>query len=601
MTRALITTFFLAPLMVTSAATAAASTDLQGVCAAANIKGSVPSVDLPAPLNAYCAAIREGRKRLADRPSAAQAEFRKAGDVAKTFTGRDDRARAEDEARLGLALAQEAGGETDAALRTLLPRSASQPDVIGLGRAMMLARRGLYTEAADRLAAVRPALGDCPWADRAEANLRAGRPTGADKEQLGDMSIGQYLPSWWAGCQGAKAALGMMPENRDYQIEFDLGQATWQKTPANNVLLADMLAAVRRNEGAGHKTWRISGFTDQTCPKNKDCGGYNMDLSERRAAAVKGYLVDMLQGEYPDLAQRIRTIGYGMQHPLPNTGREDRRNRRVSLGVVVEEQSGASIECPWQVRVYDTSLPGDRASGDVRSLPTRMVRPDETMTVGRGSAFDVRLDKALAAQGGWSHFYAADEDELHQIVELTEIGGAHTASIDEFGGVLPVGRTSGNNVFLFSPGSARETIMLTVATGPIANMDGIRQAQRQVSAAPSAASRSGGVDTEPVRLVFARAAAPNERMGYVEMAALTKGAKPIPPSGVGPTTRRPQEIAQPLETAPTAVQPVSPGPSGPDKKKDDTAHAPPPAPPPPATPVANGPKRHLCQYTLTLR
>ena len=577
MKRSLMTTCLAAPLGLWAGTALASPTDLQGVCANPNFGGgeygygSIPSAELPAPLNAYCAAIREGWKRLADRPSAAQAEFRKAGDVAKTFTGRDDRARAEDEARLGLALAQEAGGETDAALRTLLPRSASQPDVIGLGRAMMLARRGLYTEAADRLAAVRPALGDCSWTDRAEANLRAGRPTGVDKGQQQDMSVGQYLPSWWAGCQGAKAALGLMPEVRSYHIDFDLGQATWPQTTANQNLLKEMVEVIKRNETGNLKSWRVAGHADQTCPKNgQDCDSYNNDLSLRRAEAVKAYLVRTLPGQ--DRAQRIQTIGYGMQHPLFNTGGEDRRNRRVDLGVVVEEQSGASVECPWQVRVYDTSLPGDRASGDVRSLPTRLVRPDETMTVGRGSAFDVRLDKALAAQGGWSHFYAASEDAQQQVAELTELGGARTDVLAEFTGILPASRGAGK-VFVFSPGSTQEIVTLVVAQGRLDKLDEIRQAQRRNLTNIGSVNSSGKTELlDDQKLVISPAKDRTRTLGTL-YANLTKGAKPIPPSGVGPTTRR----------------------------NDDTAHAPPPAPPPPATPVADGPKRHLCQYTLTLR
>ena len=79
MKRSLMTTCLAAPLGLWAGTALASPTDLQGVCANPNFGGgeygygSIPSAELPAPLNAYCAAIREGWKRLADRPSAAQA------------------------------------------------------------------------------------------------------------------------------------------------------------------------------------------------------------------------------------------------------------------------------------------------------------------------------------------------------------------------------------------------------------------------------------------------------------------------------------------------------------------------------------------------
>ena len=56
---------------------------------------------------------------------------------------------------------------------------------------------------------------------------------------------------------------------------------------------------------------------------------YNQDLSERRAAALKGELV----GRHEVAAVRLGTRGFGASRPLePNTTLEGRaRNRRVEL------------------------------------------------------------------------------------------------------------------------------------------------------------------------------------------------------------------------------------------------------------------------------
>ena len=338
MIRSLITAGLLASLAVPTLPASAAERDLRGVCAEANMPAT-PSAALPDPLKSYCAALREGRKRLSDNPAAAIAEFRKTAEVAPRFTDPADRARAEDEARAGLALALEVYGDIAAALRTIQQPGASRPDIIALARGAMLARHGLYTDAAKVLTDIRPLAGECPQMDRAIDHLRRGEPTGFDPIQYWDISSGSFLPSWWFGCLMRYASIHL-PDVRSYSVDFDLGKASWPNTAANRRYLADMLDIIRRNEQSGPTTWRLVGHSDQACPKApQDCQTYNTNLSLRRAEAVKQHLVATLHDTLPDLAQRIQVVGMGMEQPLFESGAADRRNRRIDLAVVLPETS----------------------------------------------------------------------------------------------------------------------------------------------------------------------------------------------------------------------------------------------------------------------
>ena len=77
---------------------------------------------------------------------------------------------------------------------------------------------------------------------------------------------------------------------------------------------------------ADHATLRlgIEGHTDDV-----GAAPANLDLSKRRAAAVKSYLVGTLKAD----AARLETNGFGSTKPVqPNTTAEGRQtNRRVEL------------------------------------------------------------------------------------------------------------------------------------------------------------------------------------------------------------------------------------------------------------------------------
>lgn len=102
---------------------------------------------------------------------------------------------------------------------------------------------------------------------------------------------------------------------------FDFDKATLK--PEGRQLL-DQVAAQAR--GLTLETVIAVGYTDSTGP-----AAYNLKLSERRAAAVKAYLVE--QGID---ANRIYTEGKGEADPIAtNATREGRaRNRRVEIEIV---------------------------------------------------------------------------------------------------------------------------------------------------------------------------------------------------------------------------------------------------------------------------
>ena len=89
----------------------------------------------------------------------------------------------------------------------------------------------------------------------------------------------------------------------------------------------NQLAATMRQYG--ETTIVVAGHTDSTGQ-----AAYNQALSERRAAAVRDYLVS--QGVSPS---RIQTVGYGMRQPVATNATEAGRaqNRRVELIILTPQ------------------------------------------------------------------------------------------------------------------------------------------------------------------------------------------------------------------------------------------------------------------------
>ena len=105
---------------------------------------------------------------------------------------------------------------------------------------------------------------------------------------------------------------------RGVNFAFDSDRLSSEATPILD-------EAVRVLKESGDVSVSIEGHTDSTGPEQ-----YNLGLSQRRAAAVSGYL-----SENGIDAGRLQTSGFGEEKPVAsNETREGRaQNRRVELKV----------------------------------------------------------------------------------------------------------------------------------------------------------------------------------------------------------------------------------------------------------------------------
>lgn len=107
----------------------------------------------------------------------------------------------------------------------------------------------------------------------------------------------------------------------DLNIEFDFDKATIK--PASHAVLDALGETLNSPEFKG-RSIVVGGHTDAAGNAR-----YNLDLSKRRAEAVKAYLVDKWHID-PDL---IQAVGFGKTRPLTNgtTPADQQRNRRVEI------------------------------------------------------------------------------------------------------------------------------------------------------------------------------------------------------------------------------------------------------------------------------
>lgn len=111
------------------------------------------------------------------------------------------------------------------------------------------------------------------------------------------------------------------------EVLFDFDSAALR--PASRTTLRDMASVFNRYTD----TWiYVEGHADST-----GTDSYNMDLSQRRANSVRGYLIDQRVG-----GSRIVATGYGERRPrATNETAEGRQlNRRVEIHVKAIPQAG---------------------------------------------------------------------------------------------------------------------------------------------------------------------------------------------------------------------------------------------------------------------
>jgi outer membrane protein OmpA-like peptidoglycan-associated protein len=109
------------------------------------------------------------------------------------------------------------------------------------------------------------------------------------------------------------------PPSIDLYIPFEYNS---DKLTTEAMLTLKRLGTALKDPRLGSYRFRIAGHTDA-----KGSAEYNQKLSERRAAAVRNYLVF----QYDFEADRIETAGYGKSQLLDPSKPEDGINRRVQV------------------------------------------------------------------------------------------------------------------------------------------------------------------------------------------------------------------------------------------------------------------------------
>ena len=113
------------------------------------------------------------------------------------------------------------------------------------------------------------------------------------------------------------------------QFEFDRDELTGR---ARSTL--DLLGRAMTTPELEGSVFRLEGHTDAVGTHN-----YNIDLSQRRAQAVKRYLLE----NFPIASGRLLAQGFGFTVPLPSLEPVDGRNRRVE---VVNLSAGRLLTIP---------------------------------------------------------------------------------------------------------------------------------------------------------------------------------------------------------------------------------------------------------------
>jgi outer membrane protein OmpA-like peptidoglycan-associated protein len=119
----------------------------------------------------------------------------------------------------------------------------------------------------------------------------------------------------------SNADTGSVVSKRNWNIEFETGQATLTPVGERNMFqIKDDLAI------AGALFVTVNGHTD-----NVGSRAANVDLSERRAAAIKDWLQRKAPSNFPD--SRFRIHAYGDTRPIASNGTAEGRakNRRVEI------------------------------------------------------------------------------------------------------------------------------------------------------------------------------------------------------------------------------------------------------------------------------
>lgn len=163
---------------------------------------------------------------------------------------------------------------------------------------------------------------ELPMPEKAEAPAETPKATPTPAPAAPADSDNDGVPDDSDKCEGTPAGAviderGCWVLNQDYLFDFDKAVVKQQYYP----MLDDVATVIKQNPTLKVE---IQGHTDSIGTE-----AYNQNLSERRAKAVKKYLVN--QAGIEDY--RLSTVGYGESRPIDtNATKEGRqKNRRVEL------------------------------------------------------------------------------------------------------------------------------------------------------------------------------------------------------------------------------------------------------------------------------
>ncbi len=136
-------------------------------------------------------------------------------------------------------------------------------------------------------------------------------------------------------------------------------------------------------------TFEVAGHADSTGPES-----YNQGLSERRAAAVAGYLES--QGVPPG---RLRVVGYGELEPIASNETESgrARNRRVEVRVI-DDAVAENPQLVEEPSVYELLPFGDQAGQRFDQVAAKATGMN--IALGRFDATDLEAGRGLIAGKG---------------------------------------------------------------------------------------------------------------------------------------------------------------------------------------------------------
>jgi outer membrane protein OmpA-like peptidoglycan-associated protein len=187
---------------------------------------------------------------------------------------------------------------------------------------------------------------ELPEADRAvEAARQAGRDRQCPDEFNAAWNLKEKAYATYAACrtqeaiamamEATKKANALCPGKPVVKIEKVIDRMTlrvnfdFNKSDIRESEVAELQKAVRFIRKYPGAKVRLEGHTDSI-----DSEEYNQALSERRAEAVKNYLVKEEAAE----KSKISTVGYGESRPVASNDTEEGRaqNRRVEVLILSE-------------------------------------------------------------------------------------------------------------------------------------------------------------------------------------------------------------------------------------------------------------------------